>query len=328
MMTTDPLVSVVMGVYNERDSIDSSVKSVLNQTYDNFEFIIVDDGSTDGTASRFRSYDDDRIQVLENESNRGLPYSLNRGIEAASGDYVARMDADERSRPGRFERQLEAITEHRDVHVVGSWYAVVGRNGENVTTVKVSNDRAFSSEDLIENGPGIAHGSTMIRKRSLDRVGGYREQFELAQDLDLWLRMAEQFGPNFVHVVPSVLYERKISVAQMEKRPKQRFFSAIAEECSRRRRRGEPKHLDELVLKAGDIAGHEYTGKTRESMYEYLAGTKLLQAGDTARARRRFCSAIASDVTNVRPWYKLFLTMVPESVRSRVIQFTQRPLSH
>ena len=121
------LVSVIMSNYNTPEEfLRASIESVLNQTYSNFEFIIVDDCSTDNSLEIIKSYQDERIVVLENKENLGITKSLNRGLEIAKGEYVARMDADDISFPKRFETQVEYLKNNPQVIVCGTGVELIG----------------------------------------------------------------------------------------------------------------------------------------------------------------------------------------------------------
>lgn len=125
------LISVIMPAYNAEAYISEAISSILNQTYSNFEFIIIDDGSTDRTASIISKYaqKDNRIKVITLRVNRGLAYALNRGLDAAHGTYIARMDADDISLPTRFEQQIAYLKKHKNVVAVGGQAELINKKG-------------------------------------------------------------------------------------------------------------------------------------------------------------------------------------------------------
>ena len=124
------LISVVMSNYNTPiNYLKESIDSVLNQTYSNFEFIIIDDGSTDDSLKFIKSYDDPRIKLIVNEENIGLTKSLNKGLKAAQGEFIARMDSDDICYPERFEKQIEYMRKHPDTTVCGTWPNILDENG-------------------------------------------------------------------------------------------------------------------------------------------------------------------------------------------------------
>lgn len=321
-MNTDrsPQVSVIIGAYNEEDTIARTLQSLLGQTMGDFEIIVVDDGSTDETAEVVAEFTDRRIRLITTDQNQGLPGALNSGIDAARGEYIARADADERSLPYRLQCQSEVLDEQSDVQAVGCWYTYVGRDGKQLVDERISTDRSFSVTDLLENGAGVAHGSMMIRADALSKVEGYREAFQLAQDYDLWLRMAEEFDPGWLHVVPSVLYERTIEASQLQKRHRQRVYSDAAQECARMRKTGgtDAQILEDLSERVERADGPEYTPREEEGMYHYLIATKLLAQNQPAAARQRVLKALWFAPKRPRPWYRLVLSFLPPDKRQTI----------
>jgi glycosyltransferase involved in cell wall biosynthesis len=325
----DPRLSVVMGAYNEEEQISRTLQSLLGQTTCNFEIIVINDGSTDGTVKMVNDFDDDRIRLVTIDQNEGLPYSLNRGIEIAQGKYIARADADERSLPYRLQRQSSVLDTHQDTQAVGCWYRNIGRNSEQISDVKISPGRLFDVEDLLENGPGVAHGSMMLRKEALSTVGGYRESFQLAQDYDLWLRMSETFGTGWLHIVPEVLYERRIDVSQLQKRHRQRIYSEAAQACARARKQGrnEAEIVDNLTERLKNVEGYEFIQNEREGMYHYLIGTKLLEQNKTSAARQCLLKSVWYAPKRARPWYRLGLSLLRPDQRQTVQNWVESMLT-
>lgn len=318
---SSPRVSVVIGAYNEENTIARTVQSLLGQTVGNFEIIVVDDGSTDDTAEVVADFTDQRIRIVTTDQNQGLPGALNRGVDAARGEYIARADADERSLPYRLQRQSEVLDQQSNVQAVGCWYTYVGRDGKQILDKRVSTDRSFSVTDLLENGVGVAHGSVMIQADALSKIGRYREMFRLAQDYDLWLRMAEKFGPGWLHVVPAVLYERTIEASQLQKAHRQRIYSNVARECARLRRDGNTDiHLlSDLRRRVERTEDPEYTRRELEGMYHYSVATKLLALNQPRAARKQLLKALWYAPNRPRPWYRLLLSCLPPDKR-RTIQ--------
>lgn len=319
-----PLVSILLGAYNEEESIARTLQSLLGQAFNNYEIIVVDDGSTDHTVDVVRQFRDDRIRLLQNDRNGGLPSALNHGLDATRGEYIARADADERSLPFRLEQQVEALETRQHVQVVSSWYRIVGQDSEQITEIEIPPCEGVGIDELIADPPEIAHGSVMMRKSSLKSVNGYREAFTLAQDYDLWLRLAERYGSGWLHVIPEVLYERKISGDQLVKRRQQRSYADAAKEAAKRRQTGQVEDLDGLLHPVSRIESKTPTDAEFAAMYEYLAGTWLLHQGQRYSALSRFLRALVHDPTNVRPWYKIILLFLPKPIQERVIQEVQR----
>ncbi|WP_203227893.1 MULTISPECIES: glycosyltransferase family 2 protein [Haloferacaceae] len=320
-----PLISVVVGAYNEEDSLADTIQSLLGQSFSDYEIIIVDDGSTDKTAEIAKSFEDTRVRLVAIDENIGLPKALNRGIQESEGEYIARADADEYSDPFRLQKQRSVFEANSGVQAVGCWYATIGPDNERVATVQVSQNRDFGVNDLLNNGPGIAHGSVMMQKEAIKRVGGYREEFTLAQDYDLWFRMADEFGEGWLDVVPEVLYERRVEAHQLEKRELQRLFAETARKCAKRRQRGEDDTglLKELSDRAQEVESRNFNSRVATGMYHYLQGNHLLEQGNHTASRHRALKAIWFAPTKPRPWYLLLLSSLPSEWREAAQNWSQ-----
>jgi glycosyltransferase involved in cell wall biosynthesis len=200
-----PLISVVMSVYNNRDFVGEAIRSILNQTFHDFEFLITDDGSTDESAGIIDELaaTDTRIRVFHQE-NTGLTIALNRMIAESHGNYIARMDADDISHPLRFEDQLKYLSTHAMCAVVGTGYLVIDAQGRPIGGVQAyDNPQALRSKITEASGNPLCHGSVMMRRDALvvlDPI--YRWKY--SQDFDLWLRLLESWE---VGVIESVLYQ-------------------------------------------------------------------------------------------------------------------------
>lgn len=179
-----PKVSVLMPVYNAQPYLRSALNSILRQTLTDFEFIIVNDGSTDASDTIIRSFQDGRIRY-EAQSNRGLVATLNRLVANATGEYLARMDPDDWSHPERLARQASFLDRHPDVGLVGSWVEVMDQAGRHRAETKYPiTDRGIREMLLIDTM--FAHGAVMLR-RSLQVH--YRADRAHAEDYDLWTRL-------------------------------------------------------------------------------------------------------------------------------------------
>lgn len=179
-----------MGVYNCGSILASSVESILAQTYSNWEFIICDDGSNDNTFKVLQQYQDKdpRFIILRNESNRGLAYSLNKCLKKASGEYIARQDADDLSKPQRFEKQVYFLESNPEYSFVGSLVELYDENGvwcEKTNQIEKPDAKSFLWTSA------FVHPSIMFRRKDLINIGGYRvaKETRRAEDYDLFMRM-------------------------------------------------------------------------------------------------------------------------------------------
>ena len=188
-----PAVSVLMPVYNAQRYVAEAIESILAQTFTDFEFLIIDDGSTDKTPEILRRYAarDPRIRLVS-RPNRGLVASLNEGLALAWGEFIARMDGDDISLPERFERQLRYLADHPECVMVGSRVIIIDPDGSPLTIMGAALtheeiDQAF----MAGRGQMVYHPSVMFRARALAKIAPYREEYFTAEDLDLFLRLAE-----------------------------------------------------------------------------------------------------------------------------------------
>jgi len=185
---THPRVSVLMSVYNGELYLTEAIDSILGQTFTDFEFIIINDGSTDRTGSILRGYTDARIQVFE-QTNMGLTRSLNRGISLARGEYVARMDADDISMPERLVKQVAFLDAHPEIGVLGTACRIVDEVSHREWEMHPPLSDKQIRRHLIRGNPFV-HSSVMMRKSVFQAIGGYDEAYPYVQDYELWIRMA------------------------------------------------------------------------------------------------------------------------------------------
>lgn len=193
MQTLTPALSVLMPVYNAERYIAEAIESILNQTFINFEFIIINDGSTDRSLEILQRYarQDSRIRLI-NRENQGLVKTLNEGVDLAMAPYIARMDADDISYPDRLFKQVNFLNEHPNYVVVGSRTQLIDEDGDPLSLFSLNTThKEIDLAHLQGKGGAIAHPAAMFRKDKFNFVGQYRSEFIHAEDLDLWLRLAE-----------------------------------------------------------------------------------------------------------------------------------------
>jgi glycosyltransferase involved in cell wall biosynthesis len=223
-----------MSVYNGEDYLREAVESILHQTFADFEFIIIDDGSTDQTTNILQTIGNERLRILSNEKNIGLANSLNRGLRLARGEYVARMDADDVSLPDRLEKEVEFLDHHPAAGVVGTGYISIDESGNETMVVTFPTDNATLQDRLLHHCC-ICHGSAMIRRECLEAIGGYRPDFKVAEDYDLFLRLAERFE---VANLTEPLYKYRVITSSISVHRKYELdqFIELAKELVKERR--------------------------------------------------------------------------------------------
>jgi len=298
-----PAVSVVMSVYNAARYLRDSVESILGQSFGDFEFVIVNDGSTDASRDILAEYErqDRRIRMIDQE-NQGLTRALIRGCNEAGGRYIARQDADDLSHPRRLAEQAALLDRDPAVGFVSCWAQYIGPEGELLEKVTRPADPQEATRLLLDERQGPpAHGSVMFRESTYKEAGGYRRQFYYAQDSDLWLRAAER---AWIAYVPKVLYQyrREIDSVSGRYRPVQKEFGVLGQQCRAARRDGRCE--EPYLQRAGDLAKqvrlarHNGTpNASRGTQMAYLIGSRLAQQGDRRAAKYLW------QVLRHRPWH-------------------------
>jgi glycosyltransferase involved in cell wall biosynthesis len=184
-----PEVSVFIPAYNAAPYLAAAVESILQQTFRDLEVIVVDDGSTDGTAQVLEAYDDPRLRVIRQE-NQGISGASNTGISAARGPLVARLDADDVAYPERLERQVAYMREHPDCVLVGTGVDMLCPAGLVLYEKKVPADHEEIARALWSgDSQAVVHPTMMAQREVVEHIGGYRTQYSTVEDFDLYLRL-------------------------------------------------------------------------------------------------------------------------------------------
>ncbi len=186
-------ISVLMPVFNAEKFVAAATESVLAQTLADFEFIIIDDGSTDSSLSILKRYaeSDARIRLIS-RPNRGLVETLNEMIALSSCEFLARMDADDLCHPTRFARQVEFLRHNEGVAVVGGRGLIIDPDGDPLGSIPLHLSHEEIDSALMRNNLGVIHPAAMMRRLQVLNIGGYLAKFKHAEDHDLWLRLGER----------------------------------------------------------------------------------------------------------------------------------------
>ena len=200
-------VSVVMPVYNGEKYLAEAIESILAQTFSDFELIIVDDGSTDGSGEIIRSYEkrDKRIRVIQHESNLGVSVARNTGIAAAAGEYVAFTDCDDVSLPRRLEKQTAFLNANPRIGAVGVAANIVTEDLQPLRTYNVPTNSSFIAFNLVNRGANMIFAAMLTRREYLEASGGYRSDFKILEDNELFTRMIWKTGIRYANI-PEILY--------------------------------------------------------------------------------------------------------------------------
>ena len=224
---SEPVITVAMSAYNAGPFVSESIESILAQGFGDFEFLIVNDGSTDGTGAIIDDYagQDSRIVAIHQE-NGGLIAALNRTIDLARGRWTARMDADDVALPDRFERQLAFLDSHPECGILGGNSKIIDSSGAELDRPSI--DRPLRHEDILANfrdGPNLHHPTIMVATELLRKVNGYRLPFRVAQDYDLYLRLIPH--TRFANLDDALLLYRVHDEQASTKRLMRQTLSAV-----------------------------------------------------------------------------------------------------
>ncbi|VAX19847.1 Glycosyltransferase [hydrothermal vent metagenome] len=317
-----PVVSVVMSVYNDEWYVREAVDSVLTQTFDSFEFIIIVDGSTDDTPNIIQSYDDDRLKIIAQE-NTGLTKALNRGLGVAKGMYIARQDADDFSHPERLEKQVSFLNKKPHIAMTGCWATLVDEDGETIKSLQLAADPEKIVETL-GNENQFVHGSMMIRKDALENVGGYREEFRYSQDYDLALRMSEQYK---LANLKEELYMRRHQAAMLsiQKQELQQAYCDLARRMSQQRKVAGKDDIQSgmdvsqliNVSESGDIGN-------RDAYYHDTMINILLRQGNMKKVRKETLKRLRLNPFLPRAYVHLLMTFFGASFTLRILKLWDR----
>jgi hypothetical protein len=223
-----------MAVHNDEKYIRRAVGSILEQTYADFEFLIIDDGCTDGTIKIINEYSDPRIRIVKNEKNIGLTRSLNRGLDLARGRYIARMDGDDYSLPERLAKQTAFLDAHPSYGLVGTGYRSIDEADRVLGEASIPESDEELQTALMETNQ-FAHAAVMYTADAIKTVGKYREFFTYSQDYDLFLRISETY-PVYNILEPLLEWRIRMDSASVKYKTLQDRFACIARRCARERR--------------------------------------------------------------------------------------------
>ncbi len=255
-----PAVSVVMSVYNGEPYVRAAVESILNQTFNDLELIVVDDGSTDTTPQTLAGIDDPRLRVIR-QPNRGQPAGLNAGIRAARAELITFMDGDDLCDPQRIEKLVACLAAHPELGGVGTWELVLDAKGNPLDR----DIKPLVHEEIVreyaEGRTGLNGMSTMVRAQVFRELGGFREFLYLANDVDMWMRATERF--RFA-CIPECLYwyRQHPHASNTARRQANQFYRALVDQLraerlatgSDRLSRGEHIEIPDFQEKSGQRA--------------------------------------------------------------------------
>jgi glycosyltransferase involved in cell wall biosynthesis len=307
-------VSVIVPTYNDQGTISQALESLEEQTFQDFELIVVDDGD-DETADIARNFG---CTVIERHKS-GIASALNEGVSRASGRYIARQDADDTSEPTRLEKEFEYLEEHEDVGLVGTgaylWDGETKRGRRHVL-------ETVEHSDLLDKNH-LIHGSVLMRKGVLKRAGGYDENLDYIEDLDLWIRMARETNVrnideplyNFTIHGESIYAERLQKIKFLEQYVRARERTGIPDDVEQDVRNGD------LSVMADHLNPERLAQMHREITQEYLRYGRQRMGRD--EIRKAF-----SQKPSLMDAALLFLSLFPGQVTKSVANAYRHLLNH
>jgi len=321
----NPLVTVVMPAYNAGKFIAEAIESILNQSYENIELIVVDDCSSDDTVSIVGKYlCHSRVRLILHDKNCGVSRTLNDGILAANGTYVARMDADDISLPRRIQTQVDFLSSNHGIAAVGTGAIVIDEAGQPFLKIVPPQSDPEIKEALLRSFPFVS-GSLMFHRATLVKAGLFDPQVPGCEDLELAMRISEG---NQLHNVPDLLYcwrktilgESNITSLEMNRR------SDLARRVFRAKKTGNTKELHA----AYESFQHHYNVTTRESKSKNP--TKMLNAyyrslflaGLKYGLPKKSLRCYAAEIRKTDPflyWAGSLLSFIPGAIRTQLGRF-------
>ncbi|MCR6720341.1 MAG: glycosyltransferase [Chitinophagaceae bacterium] len=257
MPEQSPLVSIIMPVYNGEAFLQEAINSVLKQTYTNWELLVINDGSTDGSRDVVLANTDPRVRLIDNEQNMGIIHTRNRGIDLASGKYIAWLDADDIALPTRIEKQVRFLEKYPDCGAVATIFQQLTTDG---TLGKVyefpTGRKEVKTHLLIENC--ICNSSTML-PATLMKNSKYLHEFEVAEDYELWDRVSSS---HYICIIPEILTHYRVHGNNVSIKKKEQMFVTV-------------KHLSARMLAA---AGLGFTDKQLELHSDLISYSNKLTA--------------------------------------------------
>lgn len=296
-MSEESLVSVVMPAYNGVRFLNQAIDSIREQTFKEFDFIIVDDGSKDATAEMLGHYasEDTRIQIVTHRENRGYIEALNSGFAVARGKYIARMDQDDVAKPYRLEMQLNFLAAHPGIALVGAAVELIDADSRVFKTISLPSQPEELRRDLRGYGNAIAHPTVFFRRSVLQEVGGFRKAYRAAEDYDLWLRIMEKFDVANLQTV--LLGYRRHEGSISYKNARQQALSCLcARTTAKLRLQGSPDPTSGIDCVTEGVLRD--LGVTQEAIDAAIFKNMLELAEDATRSG--FSSAAAEFTTMAR----------------------------
>jgi glycosyltransferase involved in cell wall biosynthesis len=325
---SEPAVSVVFRAYNCDKYIGQAIESILAQTFQDFEIVVVDDGSTDGTAAILQAYGqrDPRIKVIRNQPNQGPVRTMNIGLRYARGEFIAVHDSDDMSLPQRLETQVNFLRANPQIALVGGGAYFIDEEGEILRIGTLPRKGPEEVRQLLSEGRTFIHTSVMYRRRCIEAIGWYDEFFAYSHDYDMLIRMADAFDLVY-DPEPLVKWRKLNSGITGRKKQAQAAFGELARLRHKAQKEGTILDLQQeynRLITSAERADHgERQQPSSDASYYYNIGVQLLEQGKHQTARRRFGQALkAGGGVSISLRVLIFygLSFLPNSINSKPVR--------
>ena len=315
-MLNNPKINVIMSVYNGEKYLGEAIESILNQSFTDYEFIIVNDGSTDNSLKIIQSYHDKRVCLINNETNIGLTKSLNKAIEQARGEYIARQDADDISLPNRLEEQMRYLIQYPETALLGTSIYIINEGGK-VLGKKIA---STNPRDSLLKSNQFNHGSTMFKSKVVRELGGYNELLLYCQDYDLWLRMAKH---HEVKNLKQVLYKLRShnENVQFKKRDKAALYHLLAQRLARNDLEAE---LLKVIKDSGIESLRPHLNKDEKVILGKAVAYMHLQHDEVKLAREEYWKVLKLKPISCKNWANLILSYLGRGIHTKADKIYQK----
>lgn len=312
-----PKLSVYTTVYNGEKYLAEAIESILHQTFIDFEYIIVDDGSTDSTPEILAKYIniDKRIKVTTNEINLGLPKTRNIGLKNTRGQYVAIQDADDISLPERFAKQVGYLDNHPEIILVSTRVDRIDENGHSLGEGTVIRPKNWEeTKRQLKRTNIIVQGSTMFRRDPIMKIGGYREKFQFSEEYDLWLRLCEI---GRIEILPEYLYKWRFTggSTSLKKNKQFHYFHKCAQTFQKERERS---GTDSYATWEPTPPKSQTSSESSLTAYDFQKTYYLIISGKKTLARDNAKKMIKTDPKSILPYLFYLISYLPPRLVSEV----------
>ncbi|HHX61064.1 MAG TPA: glycosyltransferase family 2 protein [Epulopiscium sp.] len=304
----NPQISVVMACYNDDAYVGQAIESILNQSFKDFEFIIVNDGSTDNSANIINTYDDDRIIYIERE-NGGLSKALNTGLKVAKGKYIARIDSDDIALPNRLQVQFDFMERNSDYVVIGSSVIYMDVNAEDIYVQQFEKKSSVLKSKILDRPP-VPHVTAFFRRDIAEKVGNYYEDIKQYFEDHLLFKQMIKYG-EVTNLKQALMRYRIVPTSITSNKAFEKEYKEI-----RRRVLIDGKINDKDRERLFEIKAYKNNNPDyKEHMYYLYIGKKYLwNCFDKTKARHYLMKSYIKRKTAIIPFVLFFLSFLPKSV--------------